>query len=400
MTTVIDHAIAIPIRTNVVWDVIRDISNNPTWHPDCQRVQFLTTMKNGRGTRWRNTTMNNKEQVMEITAWYEGLGYEYRIVDGSDYPQNRGRVRLQESPEGTVVQWTFSYEIDGFLGNLRNRFMMKGHIDKLVVRGLRNLYTMLKDTKNDDFINPEDSKAYLKEAPNVEERASYQPRYPSKIKSQEIQPVKIEADDIFKPPASQPVANQPIPFINEPPLTDDDTRPNPSVQIASDISPIVAEPDFLKAIPDAMPVEDERFINPVSAPIDKPITDISEQKRQTEEIVKPVINDEPVRKATIEPLVPGQDTSHLDTSKISVFELFGIDKPSETEQVTPITAETLEKAKPVFESPVYEPPHSFMDSAPIIPDIQPEMPKRRRGLRVALRQGVTKIRIPKVDDKS
>lgn len=388
MTTVIDHAIAIPMRPSSVWDMIRDISNNPTWHPDCQRVQFLTTMTNGRGTRWRNTTNNSKEQVIEVTAWYEGLGYEYRIIDGSNYPQNRGRIRLQESPEGTVVQWTFSYTINGFWGNIRNRFGMKSYMDKAVVQGLRNLYTIFKDIKSYEALNPEDSKAYLKEAPNVEERASYQPRYPSKVKSQELPKVQVDENIQFKPPTLMEEPKQPVafaPIINEPPLSADDTKPNPSIQITETTQPNLSEPDFLKAMPEqgisASAVDIEKTSNGEAVPL----ADNS-----------PVITNKPTptpskQKVTVEPLTLGQDISKLDTSKISVFELFGIDKPSETENVQTLPSNTLSSTIKA----VIEPPRSFMDSAPIIPDIQPEVLERRRGLRAALRRRVTKIRVPK-----
>lgn len=388
MTTVIDHAIAIPIRPANVWDVIRDISKNPTWHPDCQRIQFLTTMKNGRGTRWRNTTKSNKEQVMEITAWYEGLGYEYRIVDGSNYLQNRGRIRLQESPEGTVVQWTFSYDVDGFWGSIRNRFGMKSHVDKLVIQGLRNLYAALKDLKAEDLINPEDSKAYLREAPNVEERASYQPRYPSKVKSQEIPIVELKDEDApFKPPIAEPLQSvSPIPMIDEPPLVEEDTRPNPSIQQVNEPTIQTDEPDFLKAMPAQSSRDEEITIENVVA--DK----LDTQSNETQETTA---ISESSAQATVEPLIPETDISKLDTSKISVFELFGIDKPSETEKVKPLTPSST--SKPTIPNPLYEPPRSFMDSAPILPDIQPEVLERRRGLRAALRRRITKVRVPNLN---
>lgn len=265
MTTVIDHAIAIPSRPGAVWQVISDISNLPTWHPDSKRVQYLTTNTSGRGTRWRNTTNSNKEQVLEITAWYEGLGYEYRIVDGSNYPKNRGRIRLQEAPEGTVVQWTFSYEMNGFLSNLRNKLSMKGKADKEVVQGLRNLYILIKESKLDEVLDPEQSKAYLKIAPNVEQRASYQPKYPTRVSSQEVPVVKIDDNRRYKPPA-QAVASMPL--IEEPPQTDEDTRPNPVIQTANEvpITPQIAEPDFLKAMPDPATTQDSLAKEDVNVP--------------------------------------------------------------------------------------------------------------------------------------
>ncbi|MEL6306871.1 MAG: SRPBCC family protein, partial [Chloroflexota bacterium] len=283
MPTVIDHAIAIPTRPHYVWDVIRDIPQNPTWQPNSQRVQFLTSVKQGRGTRWRNTTPDNREQVFEITAWYEGLGYEYRIVDGSPYPKNRGRIRLQEAPEGTVVQWTFSYEVDGFFGSIRNSIGMRGNADKQVVEGLRQLYGYIKDARNDEAYDPEASKAFLREAPNVVERSEYKPRYPSKISDQEIERADVaatqEQDALFRPPTPAiQTQTTPTPIIHEPPVEEGDTRPNPAVSPAAQIDappvqatpttpferlrqsrqtnlPPLEEPDFLKAIPDALPMD-------------------------------------------------------------------------------------------------------------------------------------------------
>ena len=78
-STTIDHAIAIPTRPNNVWEQVRNLENNPVWQADSEAVRILTTNKNGRGTRWRNTSHSGKDTVYEITAWYEGLGYEYAL---------------------------------------------------------------------------------------------------------------------------------------------------------------------------------------------------------------------------------------------------------------------------------------------------------------------------------
>lgn len=410
MTTVIDHAIAIPTRPSVVWDVIRDISNNSAWQSDSQRVQFLTTARYGRGMRWRNTNKANKEQVIEITAWYEGLGYEYRIVDGSVYPNNRGRIRLQESPEGTVVQWSFSYDVNGLFGGLRNNFGLKGRADKQIVEGLKKLYVFIKDSKADEQLIPEESKSYLQEAPNVQERASYQPRYPIKTKSQEMRAIQVDTEDRFKPPAE----HVPTPLIEEPPLADEDTRPNPAIAASEP----VAEPSFLESLPadsvssNSLPTIDsaleEETVRAVDETADEtlptlprsqqkatPVSNeigLSERSTQENEAIADVpLTDEGANKATLESITPNQDVSKLDTAKISVFELFGLEKPSETEQVVAIrTTSTGEILIP-------EPPRSFMDSAPIIPDVQPERHTRRRGLRASLRSQLKRIRVPKYE---
>lgn len=230
MTTMIDHAIAIPTRQANVWEQIRDIRKNPVWQANCKQVQFLTSNQSGRGTRWRIATAQGKEQVIEITAWYEGLGYEYRIVDGVPYASNRGRIRLQDSPEGTIVQWTFSYELKGFLSGLRNSLSIKGNVDSDIIDSLRNLYTHVKNLKADEQFVPEESKSYLKLAPDVDARSQYQPRYPSALDSRPEGEAISSQETLV---SAQPVSS--VPMIEEPPVAADDTQPNPSVQPAAEL---------------------------------------------------------------------------------------------------------------------------------------------------------------------
>lgn len=378
MLTVIDHAIAIPARPQAVWDIIRDITRNPLWQSDSQRVQFLTTTHHGRSTRWRSTSQSKQEQVFEITAWYEGLGYEYRIVDGTQYDNNRGRIRLQESPEGTIVQWSFSYDLGGMFSNLKNNLGLKGRADKHIVTSLRQLYTHIKETKGDENLIPEQSKTFLKQAPNVQERASYEPRHPSK--TQEVAAIDPHAS--FKPPITTS-ASASATIIDEPPLSDEDTRPNPSVAT----SPTLSEPSFLQALPkdvDPLPMleQDTRDTGsyPAIEPDEDPLATIIEKR------------------ATVQPVLPSatstSEVSKLDTAEVSVFEVFGLEKPSDTQKGLPTRdAQSNELIIP-------EPPRSFMDSAPIIPDVQPERHiQRRRGLRASMRSQLKQIRVPKYEEQ-
>ncbi|HLU12062.1 MAG TPA: SRPBCC family protein, partial [Oceanobacillus sp.] len=111
--TTIDQRVLVPVAQSIVWDYIRNINNNPSWQTDCRSISFLSSKHEGPGTRWRYTTTKGRENVVEITAWYNGLGYEYVFVDGPRFRNNRGRIRLQEIAEGTIVQWTFSFEGGG-----------------------------------------------------------------------------------------------------------------------------------------------------------------------------------------------------------------------------------------------------------------------------------------------
>src|SRR5690606_14538533 len=110
---VIDHAILISASPTFIWRFLGDVSQNPKWQEDCTNISFLTTQHEGKGARWRYSTTKGKDVVVEITAWYDTLGYEYMIVDGSSVGENKGRMRLQEIAEGTLVQWTFNYEVEG-----------------------------------------------------------------------------------------------------------------------------------------------------------------------------------------------------------------------------------------------------------------------------------------------
>jgi uncharacterized membrane protein len=117
----IDHRILIPTPPNFIWDYVSDLNQNPVWQVNCDSIVFLSQKQKGVGTRWRQRATNRQETVYEILTWYDGLGYEYTMIDGAVFKSLRGRIRLQEIAEGTIVQWTVDYELGGgMLGTLRN----------------------------------------------------------------------------------------------------------------------------------------------------------------------------------------------------------------------------------------------------------------------------------------
>jgi uncharacterized membrane protein len=411
-STVIDHAIAIPTKQRNVWEYISDISKFPLWHVDVQSVSFLTTKHDGRGTRYRVTTNRGKAIVIEITAWYEGLGYEYIIVDGSPFENNRGRIRLQESTEGTIVQWTFSYELTGFLSGLRNSLTVRRGIDNDIIDNLRNLYTYIKEVRGEERFLPEDAKSYLKEAPDVIARSQYAPRYPSKSETK-MQPVP------------QKVSTGTMGIV-EPPVAEEDTKPNKSIapsQPAPYVEPI-PEPTFLKDIdfkrpsasqvkPEPLPRFDDSEIETETVTVPAPAQpdsypDVVPLQPDTPSVFAPVVQ-EPAR----EPILPDDDAKAdavyteplaglptaevTDSSKISVFEVFGLPKPSETEKLSTIQEKPQQQPQlqqePVIEVNTQQ-MKAFTDATPIVPDVEPEAPKRT-GLRASLRRRTTRVRLPK-----
>ncbi len=176
--TTIDHRILIPAAPDVVWDFISDITRNPQWQVDCFEVIFLTSKREGPGLRWRYSTPNGAEYVIAVTAWYNGLGYEYYFVDGVPFRENKGRIRLQEIPEGTIVQWTFTYELGGILGGVRSALGLKRQINRTIADSLKALWQEMKQSAAG---RSHEAKSLMRDAPDVATRSTYQPRHPSAV---------------------------------------------------------------------------------------------------------------------------------------------------------------------------------------------------------------------------
>jgi hypothetical protein len=398
--TTIDQRILILAAPNIVWEKLSDLSNNVNWQADYQDMAFLSANHQGTHTRWRYRSVDRREYILEITAWYDGLGYEYTIVDGSPYRENRGRIRLQETPEGTVVQWTFSYELGGLFGGIRNAMGLKSRLESLMVESLKTLWQQAKDSAPAQY----ESKALIREALDYDERSRYKPRHAS------------TKEDEIKAPVSE---TRPPTDIQEPPIADDDTRPRPAVSVAPVVDepvnpfarPVVDdEPDFLKRASEETeprpwlretfkleteaptpapetpiqpvidepvePVRDARLteaktddadshalFRPVTAvdPVEEepvravpepvePVAEVSEpleaaavEEKPVEPVSKPETPAPVVPPLTPEPSTP-QPADKLDTATVSIWEVFGIPRPSETQEVRALTDDDLLKA--------------------------------------------------------
>ena len=340
---VIDHAILISASPAFIWRFLGDVSQNPKWQEDCTNISFLTTQREGKGARWRYSTPKGKDVVVEITAWYDTLGYEYMIVDGSSVSENnKGRMRLQEIAEGTLVQWTFNYEVEGAFSGFRNSMGLKRSLSNNIQASLRNLYKLIQAETGG--IPTHEAKALLKEAPDVEQRSSYEPRHPSSIKE--------NSQETFKEPnypSEKPITyNLQSESIPEPPVAEDDTKPNPVVQGTEDISvpTNIFEPSFLQQIPELPVVVDDTEPNaPVS---EEEITTYSMTDKIAESMVEN-IKPTPLPKPEIVP--PPQPEKPLpsstdirDTASVSVFDIFGLQKPSETQEIRALSDKELSQA--------------------------------------------------------
>lgn len=349
--TTIDHSILIPTSQERVWNYISNFNNNPEWQVYCQSVSFLSTGNTGPGTRWRYSGNRQRDVVAEVKSWYDGLGYEYVLLDGVNFKSNRGLLRLQEIPEGTIVQWTFNYELGGMLGGLRDSMGTRRQVESDIIDSMKMLWKVINRMKTGDTLI--EAKSLMRDAPDADARSRYKPRHPSKVTEPRLPDGFGEASAID--------------LFSEPPIAEDDTRPNPAVDEPRTLPPVTqtsitsdaassisensnAEPDFLADDPETA---DNRFTPPGQldgSPISpfEADTQLPYQTPEDSETPVPVVDE---RKATDDqPEAPQyelerlDDPSDLDTSRVSVFELFGLPKPSETQEMRAITADVIEPA--------------------------------------------------------
>jgi hypothetical protein len=306
---ILDQRILIPdTAPEAVWAHISNIAQNPTWQVDCRSVSFLSTRRTGAGVRWRYTNDQGRECVVETTAWYEGLGYEYTFVDGAPFRSSRGRIRLQEIPEGTVVQWTLNYETGGVLGGVKNTISTRRRLEGAMVDSLKTLWRYLSQPGSGRTIH--EAKSLMRDAPDYEARSKYQPRHPAK-------------------------GGKAIP---EPPIADEDTRPRaPIIEPQAPIN----EPDFLG--------DDSRFERPPATTETQPALttdDFLEPDSPVEVVSAMEVETDVTAEAVIEQrAISPEELSKTDTSQISVFDVFGLPKPSETQEMKAISVNRSDSAK-------------------------------------------------------
>ena len=229
----LDQTILIAAAPDAVWAYVSDLNQNPAWQSDCQSVVFLSKQRSGKGARWRYRNLSGKEYELEITAWYDGLGYEYRYLDG----RARGRIRLHEIAEGTTIQWTLNYETQGRLGGMRNALGLKRNYRRFMDDSLLALQATVRRSVGND--NSFEARSLMRDSLAYEARVNYKPRHPSPVR-----------DGAGAPPP---------PPIEEPPVLEEDTRPHPALADASEDSPLArqpveSEPAMTTRVPDVPPL--------------------------------------------------------------------------------------------------------------------------------------------------
>ena len=314
---VIDLEILIPASPEFIWRFLGDLAALPEWQADVNSVMFLSTQREGSGARWRALSDKNSDTVVEVSAWYDTVGYEYSVRDGAGIGANQGRIRLTEVTDGTLVRWTFQYEHKGMLGGLRNAMRVKRATTNQIQASLRNLHQLI--ARESGGISTHEAKASVREAPAVGERLVYKPRHPSAFHD----PTVGEADesDLTEDTDRKPAifdfaaAREPLKTV-----ADSDTKPNPVV-LAPELDPVqAAQPE--PTLDDTQPVvEAEVQPLPPSKPARLELPPAAHMER---------------------PLSPDPG----DRANMSVFEIFGLQRPSEAKhQPQPASAAASEPGR-------------------------------------------------------
>lgn len=362
---VIDYRILVQATAETVWQIVSDIKRNPEWQVNCKAVSILTNAnQGGPGMSWRATSDSGKDYVVRVTAWYDRIGYEYTFTDGTPYKDSKGQIRLQETPEGTLVQWTFQYDMPGVIGGLKNSLGRKRAIEKDIIDSLQNLYKLMSRTTTEKRF---ESKALIREAPDVRARQQYKPRHPS------IFDQTKEDGDVIQPAASTESARETLnPFAYDPPKADDDTRPHPVVkrEAAPDV---VEDKSEASSAPAASTGNDPISIfRPPEAPASAPAepTQVQIPVEQPPAAAEPAQPQPPAMDA---PAKPAEETSApippvgVDTAAVSVFDLFGIPRPSATQESKAVKVEAEPEAPASTPQPVAEEAIAKADTPESVP---------------------------------
>ncbi|MCL4875399.1 MAG: SRPBCC family protein [Anaerolineae bacterium] len=391
MTTLIDQRILIPAPANIIWGVLADQGQLPRWRVDCQQVVVLTTRQFGVGTRRRCVNPNGKDKIEEITAWYEGLGYEYVLIGSRLYQNWRGRMRLQAVPEGTIVQWTITYDYGGIFSRVVGRLTgAKGRVEDECTASLRQLrrtieqmgHHLSSEQRKSRTLQPVQSvvsasqqmkPVTVEDAQNS--AADTKPRKPEglaeAIAQQQPETPKTPPEAMTPSVPMTPVAPTELPV--EPELSD--TEPK---KTKTGLPP--GMPESLKATPPQgtpkVDISRLRYADEVDEE-ESPAPELAKKSATTTQIVRPGL-----------PPPTGQDAG-----MISIWEAFGIKAPSQqdAEVLNEIVRQTREIKKVTIDEPLHS--QDTYTFSPLYPSsILRVRPLNKTGLRSTQARAHVKVR--------
>ena len=349
--TLIDQRILIPAPMQAVWDTLANHSLLPKWRMDVRAVSVLTTEHNRPGTRRRISTKTGRADIIEeIKIWYEGIGYEYTLIEGGDYRSYVSRLRLQATADGTIVQWTISYDFGGLLKRFLGGRRRRKRLETLAINSLRQLRRYVESTgvKLDSQYRERNS---IQSAPDASSRAEYGAKLIAQEEAKQDSR-QMSAIHIPEPPVKiddTPSVQHVVPpsFLAEalqtseqdlagltpaaPPVSADDTRPSESIDVSA-----------LSTSPARQSLTDDSGIAPVKITEEPPAktddTPPNPAIAAPKEAVAAMVTDTPAPAPTSKPASPTENededfpppTAMRDTGEISIWEAFGVQRPSDS----------------------------------------------------------------------
>jgi hypothetical protein len=342
---VIDQRILIPAPVHLIWPLLADPHRQPQWRIDCQTVTILTPRQFGVGMCQRCTAPSGKQRIEEITHWFEGLGFEYRLLQNRRYKTWASTVRLQAVPDGTIMQWTAKYEVAGLWWRLMDRVYGRAQQEEDMAESLRNLRRLIES------LGYQDGQAQIRRSQSLQPvasivRASTQPLpavstatalvQETAAKTKPRKPEGLEEALVAQNLKPSPLASTPPPepkagsaaaaltpllsplSITPSPISAQSTPLGPLEPIPSDQTLPKGMPESLKATP----------------PQGTPKVDVS-RLRYAEDILTdpnlPAISGPSESTQAIRPGLP-PPTDSRDTGEISIWEAFGLMRPSQLDQ--------------------------------------------------------------------
>lgn len=394
MASLVDQRISIPLPVHAVWSVLADQAQLQRWRVDCQTVQILSARQFGVGTRRRCIPPHGSDKIEEISAWFEGIGYEYRLTENRSYKEWIGRIRLQAIPEGTIVQWTITYEMRGLLGRLLNFIGGRAQLEEDCGESLRRLRhwaesnylaaqgesakrrqtlqpipSIVRSSTQPIIIPPQDAAADTKprkpigledvisssappttpslESPAVQTdpiaayAAPTDPKPPTPTPIPAVVATPSESSAYTAPTDPKPPTPTPIPAVKTPtppPIAKSPTAPTPSQPQAAVLPP--GMPEILKVTPPQgtpkVDISRLRFADEVNTELDLTAPRDAGDTGQTQ---------------AFRPGLP-PPTSPQDTGEISIWDAFGLSAPSKMDaQALAEVVKTTGEFKPVIIEP-------------------------------------------------
>lgn len=332
MATLIDQRVQIPAPTHAVWAILADSTQIPRWRVDCQQIHFMTPRQFGVGMQRQCVPPRGKPTVEEITAWYEGLGYEYQITNNRRYRSWRARLRLQAVPEGTVVQWTITYEPRGIINRILNAIGGRAEVEEESADSLRNLRRMVEalgigvEQRKRQTLQPVQKIVRTSTQPIVvpteDAEADTKPRKPEGLQ-EALDAMDAEAEKAAEAhaiPAPPPEAFAPPQPISPP------TPAEPIAPTEPEKEDSPTEPKKPEALPPGMP-ESLKATPPRGVPkVDLAKLRFADEVEDDEDD-RPELRTQQIRPGM--PLPP--PTQKQDTGEISIWEAFGIAPPSKAD---------------------------------------------------------------------